>query len=89
MGKVLGVVISIVAAAAMSWYKRRGARAYLAKVNAGACCLHCDSSEVTREAHGVRCLACGCVTSNELIGTPVSEAELRELNEVEAKGRRL
>ena len=49
--------------------------------------MSCDSTDVVREEAGVRCRACGYLTSNELLGAGVSEAELRALNEVESKKR--
>jgi len=78
-----------IGAAAISFLKRHQARAHLTKLEAGGCCLSCDSPDVVREEAGVRCQTCGYLTSNEMLDGPgVSEAELRALNQVDGPKRR-
>ncbi|MCB9660032.1 MAG: hypothetical protein H6726_20450 [Sandaracinaceae bacterium] len=80
----LGVVVWAVVHA----LRIRAAKQRMARIAAGNQCLNCDGVDVTRQADGMRCNACGYVASNALLETNVSERDIAAVTTPGAPSRR-
>ena len=74
-------LVALIIGGVITWHRVRESRRIVQQMESGQRCFHCDATDVTREDAGIRCNACGQLTSNELLGARgVSEAELAALN---------
>lgn len=69
-------VLAAVTAAVVHAMRQRDAKKRMALVESGRVCLNCDSFEVVDAPTGVRCEACGYVTSDALRRAQVSSADI-------------
>ena len=63
----------------MTAIRARNARLRLEQVNSGKICLHCDSTDVVLEFSGMKCNACGQLTSSALLGAEARPEDLGDM----------
>lgn len=79
---------ALIAAAVHAW-RKRDAKKRMALVATGRLCMNCDSVDVVDAPKGIRCQACGYVTSNAVLHAQVSTADIAAVTDPRASHDRI